>query len=227
MAGRRSRGGSSSTCRERALAWACRSRPDGVRIPDVSLTETVGAGGVREARSGTEGPLYLAHARAVAADRYAQCLRRRARGTPIACRCAVDSSRLPGAASTAGPPRIYQRATPERTTLYDVVRENLQTLYAAVEDGYAGAALPPFVRQEFEGYLGCGLLCRGFAHLKCEGCSEHRLVAFRCRGRGFCPSCMGRRMCQTALNLLDHVLPSLTLWRTDPGLLSRNGPPAA
>ena len=87
------------------------------------------------------------------------------------------------------------------------MRENLQTLYAAVEDGFSGAPLPPFVRQEFEGYLECGLLCRGFAHLKCEGCSEHRLVAFRCKGRGFCPSCMGRRMCQTAANLIDHVLP--------------------
>ena len=38
------------------------------------------------------------------------------------------------------------------------MRENLQTLYAAVEDGFATAALPEFVRREFESYLDCGLL---------------------------------------------------------------------
>ena len=78
--------------------------------------------------------------------------------------------------------------------MHRTVRENLQTLYAAVEAGFDGAALPSFVRKELEGYLDCGLLCRGFAHLKCEGCGERRLVAFSCKGRGFCPACMGRRM---------------------------------
>jgi hypothetical protein len=53
------------------------------------------------------------------------------------------------------------RRRPEETTLYAVVRDHLKTLYAAVEDGFEGAALPPFVRREFEDYLGCGLLCRG------------------------------------------------------------------
>src|SRR5262249_49646967 len=57
-------------------------------------------------------------------------------------------------------------------------------------------------------YLDCGLLCRGFARLRCESCGETRLVAFACKGRGFCPSCMGRRMCATAANLIEHVLPS-------------------
>jgi hypothetical protein len=30
-------------------------------------------------------------------------------------------------------------------------------------------------------------------------------------GRGFCPSCMGRRMAETAANLVDHVLPRVPL----------------
>jgi hypothetical protein len=41
-----------------------------------------------------------------------------------------------------------------------------------------------------EAYLGR----RGFARLNCAGCDETRLVAFSCRGRGHCPSCMGRRV---------------------------------
>jgi hypothetical protein len=61
-------------------------------------------------------------------------------------------------------------------------------------------------------------------------------VAFSCKGRGFCPSCMGRRMNATAADLIERVLPPasglrqwvLTLpfsWRRrlaqDAGLLDR------
>jgi hypothetical protein len=104
---------------------------------------------------------------------------------------------------------VYERRRPEKTTLYAVVRDNVETLYAATRE--SGAELPAFVRAELEGYLDCGLLCRGFAHLRCEGCSERRLVAFSCKGRGFCPSCMGRRMAQTAANLMESVLPEAPL----------------
>lgn len=106
---------------------------------------------------------------------------------------------------------VYERRRPELSTLHQVVRENLQTLYAAVEEGFVGAALPDFVRRELESYLDCGLLCRGFAMLACEDCDERRLVAFSCKGRSFCPSCLGRRMAQTGANLLDHVIPRVPL----------------
>jgi hypothetical protein len=105
----------------------------------------------------------------------------------------------------------YVRHRPETTTLYHVVRENLDTLYGAVDDGVLPIALPPFVRRELDGYLNCGLLCRGFARLKCETCNECRLVAFSCKGRGFCPSCLGRRMCATAADLVERVLPAVPL----------------
>jgi hypothetical protein len=105
----------------------------------------------------------------------------------------------------------YERRRPENGTLHRVVRENLKTLYAATEDGDPGAALPAFARKELEGYLDCGLLCRGFAVLACTACSGRRLVAFSGKARGFCPSCLGRRMAQTACNLLDHVLPHVPL----------------
>jgi hypothetical protein len=102
----------------------------------------------------------------------------------------------------------YERRRPERTTLYEVVRDNLATLYAASEEGFA-SALPSFVKRELESYLECGLLCRGFAVLDCTDpeCRARHLLAFSCKGRAFCPSCLGRRMAQTAANLIDHVLP--------------------
>ena len=87
-----------------------------------------------------------------------------------------------------------------------MVRENLQTLYAALEE--QGTQLPTFVRKELDGYVACGLLSRGFRLLRCDDCRESQLVAFACAGRGFCPSCLGRRMAQTAANLVEHVLPT-------------------
>ena len=57
-----------------------------------------------------------------------------------------------------------------------MVQDELATLYGAVEDGAVSIALPEFVRKELEGYLDCGHLCRGFARLRCEGCTETRLV---------------------------------------------------
>jgi hypothetical protein len=103
---------------------------------------------------------------------------------------------------------VYERRRPEAGSLHQVVRENLRSLYAAAELGFA-TSLPLFVRDELEGYLACGLLCRGFALLACTSadCSERKLVAFSCHGRGFCPSCLGRRMAEHTANLVDHVLP--------------------
>jgi len=106
---------------------------------------------------------------------------------------------------------VYERRRPETTTLYEVVRDNLETLYGAVDDGALPIALPTFVRKELDGYLDCGLVCRGFAHVKCGDCSERRVVAFACKGRGFCPSCLGRRMAATAANLVECVLPTVAL----------------
>jgi hypothetical protein len=105
----------------------------------------------------------------------------------------------------------YKRRRPEVTVLYDVVRDNVETLDRAIDDGTLDVRLPFHAIKELEAYLDCGLLCRGFARIRCESCDESHLVAFRCKGRGFCLSCMGRRMCSTAANLIEHVLPEVTL----------------
>lgn len=67
----------------------------------------------------------------------------------------------------------------------------------------------PYVAREFEKFLGCGVLARGFIRLKCDSCSENRLVAFSCKRRGFCPSCCGRRMNDGAAFFVDHVFPQV------------------
>jgi len=64
------------------------------------------------------------------------------------------------------------------------------------------------VEDEFREYLKCGVLAHGhFARLYRDRCRTSRLVAQSCGGRGFCPSCGGRRMSEVAAHLVDLVLP--------------------
>ena len=49
-------------------------------------------------------------------------------------------------------PLAYERPRPEATPLYEVVRDNLETLYAAVDEGALPVALPAFVKKELDGY---------------------------------------------------------------------------
>lgn len=100
----------------------------------------------------------------------------------------------------------YQRHKPEETLLYRVVKENLLTFLNLVETE-TGYPLPDFVIKEFDEYLKCGILANGFLRAKCESCSHELLVAFSCKKRGFCPSCGVRRMNESAIHLVDEVLP--------------------
>jgi len=67
--------------------------------------------------------------------------------------------------------------------------------------------VPRFVERELRAFLACGILAHGFVRVRCDTCARERLVAFACKGRGFCPSCGGRRMADTAAHLVDRVIP--------------------
>jgi hypothetical protein len=67
--------------------------------------------------------------------------------------------------------------------------------------------VPRFVERELRAFLDCGILAHGFLRLHCDACKLDRVVAFSCKGRGFCPSCGGRHMADTAAHLVDRVLP--------------------
>ena len=80
----------------------------------------------------------------------------------------------------------YERHRPEQTTLYRLVQQHAATFFAEVEAA-AGADLPQFVKDEFDAFLECGILARGFLRLRCADCGHDKLVAFSCKRRGFCP----------------------------------------
>jgi len=89
--------------------------------------------------------------------------------------------------------------------LYQVLQEHLETFLERVE--LDGRNLPRFVVRELRGFLRCGIRAHGFVRVRCPKCRHEFGVAFSCKGRGWCPSCGGRFMAQTAAHLVEHVLP--------------------
>jgi len=98
----------------------------------------------------------------------------------------------------------YERRRPEESVLYRVVSAYWPAFRERVEEL---GSLPKFVVREVDEYLGCGLLEVGFIRVRCTDCGFERLVGFSCKRRGFCPSCLGRRMSDTAVWLTEQVIP--------------------
>jgi hypothetical protein len=88
-----------------------------------------------------------------------------------------------------------------------LVRRHLAEFLERCEE--RAGPLPEFVKGELEGFAGCGDLELGFVRTCCRTCGDELRVPFACKSRGFCPSCMGRRMAEGAALLVDHVLPAV------------------
>ena len=104
--------------------------------------------------------------------------------------------------------RNFCRRDPEKNLLHQLVCAHLDTLLAERRaDDPDGHGLPTYVEQEFRRFIDCGVACRGFVRVVCDRCKREMVVGFSCKGMGFCPSCLGRRMNDTAAQLVDRVLP--------------------
>jgi hypothetical protein len=99
----------------------------------------------------------------------------------------------------------YERRKPEQTLLYQTVAGHLETFKAERE--IEGRTVPKYIAEEFENYLRCGILSYGFGRVQCPQCQHEKLVAFSCKGRGFCPSCGARRMAEASIYLTDELVP--------------------
>ena len=101
----------------------------------------------------------------------------------------------------------YEPRDPSSTVLYKVVAEHLETFPASLDTDPDAKCLPAYVQREFYDYLQCGILAHNFLRMGCNTCKKEILLAFSCKRRGFCPSCAGRRMAQTAAHLVERVIP--------------------
>ena len=84
-------------------------------------------------------------------------------------------------------PLSYLPRVPERSVLYEVVRDHLETFLANAAASRSDAGLPRFIEREFRDFLSCGQLAGGFARLRCTGCGTDRLLPFSCKRR----TCVG------------------------------------
>src|SRR5882724_8510802 len=109
--------------------------------------------------------------------------------------------------SLAPAPSSYAPRDPSYTVLYRVVADHLETFLASLDADPDARGLPAYVERELYGSLQCGVLAHGFLRLGCDTCHHELLLAFSCKRRGFCPSCAGRRMVQTAAHLVEQVIP--------------------
>jgi hypothetical protein len=98
----------------------------------------------------------------------------------------------------------YARRQPEQSPLHRAVQGHLAAFLDQSEP-------PSFVARALRRFLDCGVLAKGFVRVYCDACKQEQLVAFSCKGRGFCPSCSARRASETAAHLVDSVLPQLPL----------------
>ena len=102
-------------------------------------------------------------------------------------------------------PSSYAPRTTQARGAVPILREHLGGFLERLDE--RAGSLPAFVKDELEAFVGCGDFERGFMLAACRRCGEQVRVPFSCKGRGFCPSCLGRRMAEGAALLVDEVLP--------------------
>ena len=101
----------------------------------------------------------------------------------------------------------YRPRNPSLAVLYAAVAEQLENFLERQHN--RDRHVPRFVERELRSFLECGILAHGFLRVHCDACGKDRLVPFSCKGRGFCSSCCGRRMVDTAAHLVDRVFPTV------------------
>jgi len=102
----------------------------------------------------------------------------------------------------------YRRREPEKTVLYQVVQQNLETFLCRMREACPDHdPVPGYVENTFRSYLECGIMAHGFGRCFCPSCKQGFAVAYSCKTRGLCPSCNGKRMAITAAHIIDYVMP--------------------
>jgi len=99
----------------------------------------------------------------------------------------------------------YVPRSPTTGVLYGVVRGHWSEFATTVRERTDGVGLPTFVGGEFRKFLRCGVLAHGFVRIRCGDCAFERLLPFSCKGRGFCPSCGGRRMAERVRRVIRRL----------------------
>ena len=121
--------------------------------------------------------------------------------------CDIGDSRIVVCESEGCTEGVYTPRNAEDSPIYQTVAKNLETFLS--DHQQRDRPVPFFVERELRAFLNCGIPSHGFLRVHCDSCGCDRIVPFSCKGRGFCSSCGGRRMADTAAHLVDRVLPEV------------------
>jgi hypothetical protein len=69
-----------------------------------------------------------------------------------------------------------ERHRPEQSTPYRQVQQHAASFIAHTEAS-TGAEPPRFIKDEFDAFLGCGIVAHGFLRLRCGECGHDKLLA--------------------------------------------------
>jgi len=102
----------------------------------------------------------------------------------------------------------YAPRHPQASPLYRILADHFESLERVHEERFepSHGPLRGTARRAVGRFLDCGLLAHGFARVRCAACRGEFLVAFRCKGRHFCPSCHARRLAEWSLWLNQRLL---------------------
>jgi hypothetical protein len=131
----------------------------------------------------------------------------RAAAGPAPAIAGDDSGRGRTACPKRGAPPYLPRR-PQASPLYRVLADHFETLERVHEERFetTHGPLRRVARVAVGRFLDCGLLEHGFARVRCGTCRAEFLVAFRCKGRHFCPSCHARRLAEWSLWLDEQLV---------------------
>jgi Transposase zinc-binding domain/Putative transposase len=104
--------------------------------------------------------------------------------------------------------RVYRPRRARESPLYRLLERHIEELFRVWPERFARkhGPLRPVVERVLRAFLECGLPEHGFARLWCGECRRSVLVAFSCRGRGFCPSCEKKKQLLWAEWLRQRLL---------------------
>ena len=90
----------------------------------------------------------------------------------------------------------YRPRRPRTSPLWRCLVAHFDEFLALYPERYEARLgyLRPVIQHVVEKFLACGDLTQGFARIRCPQCRQEYLLAFSCRGRGFCPSCHQKRV---------------------------------
>ena len=104
--------------------------------------------------------------------------------------------------------RVYRSKQPERSDLFELIIDHLETFLVHYPDKYQSryGYLRAEVRTTLEELTCCGVLRSGFARVVCPACQQEDLVPLSCHRRGLCASCHAKRQLVFAERVLDEIL---------------------